>query len=178
MEWRAALLRGINLGPRKRVAMQALRDLLSGAGFEQVKTYLQSGNVVFSDASDPVRLEPRLEALIADHFGFEVGVIVRTGAELEQVAKRNPLAQVALEPKRYQVTFLAEPLKPERLDELAALAADGERFVAHGRELYAWHPGGVARSRLWAKLGGTGLGVKATSRNWSTVLALREMTSG
>jgi uncharacterized protein (DUF1697 family) len=102
-------------------------------------------------------------------------VIVRTGEELAGVVKLNPLAKVAVEPKRYQVTFLAQELDPERLEALAALAAAGERFAAHGRELYAWHPDGVARSKLWAKLGSTGLGVKATSRNWTTVTTLLEM---
>jgi uncharacterized protein (DUF1697 family) len=155
--------------------MPALRGLLSDEGFERVRTYVQSGNVVLSSAEEPAELERRLERLLAKWFGFEVGVIVRTAEELDAVVKRNPLADVAVEPKRYQVTFLADPLAPERVQELAALAGSSERFVAHGRELYAWHPDGVARSRLWAKLAGTGLAVKATSRNWSTVMTLLEM---
>jgi uncharacterized protein (DUF1697 family) len=176
MEQRIALLRGINLGPRKRVPMPALRELLEGAGLKQVRTYVQSGNVVFASGAKPETLERELEQLITDQFGFEVGVIVRTEAQLAEVVKRNPLAKVATEPKRYQVTFLAESLEPARVEELAALAAGAEEFAAHGRELYAWHPDGVARSKLWAKLGSTGLGVKATSRNWATVTTLLEMT--
>lgn len=175
MEQRIALLRGINLGPRNRVAMPALRELLGDAGFEPVRTYVQSGNVVLASRTKPETLERKLEQLITDQFGFEVGVIVRTEAQLAAVVKRNPLAKVVTEPKRYQVTFLAESLKPARVEELAALAAGAEKFAAHGRELYAWHPNGVARSKLWAKLGSTGLGVKATSRNWATVTTLLEM---
>lgn len=177
MEQKVALLRGINLGPRNRIAMPALRDCLTGAGFEQVSTYVQSGNVVLSSDDDPGELEARLERLIADEFGLEVAVLVRTRKELAAVHKRNPLADVADEPKRYQVTFLAEPLDPERAKSLAALATGSERFVAKGRELYAWHPDGVARSKLWAKLGSASLGVKATSRNWATVTTLLEMVS-
>jgi uncharacterized protein (DUF1697 family) len=175
MEQRVALLRGINLGPHKRVAMPALRELLAEAGFEQVRTYVQSGNVVVASDAAPESLARELEALIADRLGFEVEVIVRTEEDLAQVVKRNPLAKVAVEPKRYQVTFLAEELEPRRLEQLAGLAAPSEQFVAKGRELYAWHPDGVARSKLWAKLGSTGLGVKGTSRNWSTVTTLLAM---
>jgi uncharacterized protein (DUF1697 family) len=175
MEQRVALLRGINLGPRNRVPMPALRELLGEAGLKQVRTYVQSGNVVLASGAKPETLERKLEELIADQFGFEVGVIVRTESQLAEVVKRNPLAKVATEPKRYQVTFLAEALEPARVEELGALAAGAEQFVARGRELYAWHPDGVARSKLWAKLGSTGLGVKATSRNWATVTTLLEM---
>lgn len=177
MEQRVALLRGINVGPHKRIPMPALRELLSGAGFEHVRTYVQSGNVVLSGTTPPAELERRLEQMIAERFGFEVEMIVRTADELAAVVKRNPLADAVLEPKRYQVTFLSAPLDPERVTALAALAGDSERFVADGRELYAWHPNGVARSRLWARLAGSVLGVKATSRNWTTVTALLEMTA-
>jgi uncharacterized protein (DUF1697 family) len=175
IEQRVALLRGINLGSHKRVAMPALRELLSDAGFERVRTYVQSGNVVLTSSIEPEELEDRLERVLADGLGFEVDVIVRSGAQLAEVVKLNPLGNVAVEPKRYQVTFLDRELDAGRLEELAALAIDSERFAAHGRELYAWHPEGVARSKLWAKLGSTGLGVKATSRNWTTVTTLLEM---
>ena len=175
MERRVALLRGINLGSHNRVAMPALRDLLSGAGFDDVRTYVQSGNVVLSSHAVPAELERDVEQLIAERFGLEVEVVVRTGEELAHVVQRNPLADVAVEPKRYQVTFLAEPLGGDQIERLAALAAGSERFLAHGRELYAWHPDGVARSKLWAKLGSKGLGVKATSRNWATVTTLLAM---
>lgn len=175
LERRVALLRGINLGPRNRVAMPALRELLGAAGFGDVRTYVQSGNVVLSSDAAPPELETKLEQLIAERFGLEVGVVARTGRELAEVVQRNPLAEVAVEPKRYQVTFLAEPLGPERIEQLAGLATGAERFSAHGRELYAWHPDGVARSKLWAKLASQGLGGKATSRNWTTVTTLLAM---
>jgi uncharacterized protein (DUF1697 family) len=175
MERHVALLRGINLGPNRRIAMADLRELLSGAGYEQVRTYVQSGNVVLATDRAPEELETRLEALIAERFGFAVGVVARTRDELAEVVKRNPFAREAVNPKRYQVSFLAEPLDPQEVERLAAHAAESERFCAVGRELYAWHPEGVARSSLWAKLAGTGLGVKATARNWTTVTTLLAM---
>jgi uncharacterized protein (DUF1697 family) len=175
MQRQVALLRGINLGSRNRIPMAALRELLGGAGLRDVSTYVQSGNVVLSSDEDPTELELRLETLIAGEFRFEVPVIVRTTQELAAVVKHNPLADVAVDPKRHQVTFLAHPLSPERVEAVAALAAGSERLAARGRELYAWHPDGVARSKLSAKLGSSGLGVKATSRNWTTVTTLLEM---
>jgi uncharacterized protein (DUF1697 family) len=172
------LLRGINIGPNKRVAMPRLRELLSGAGYEDVSTYVQSGNVVLSGAVAPEALARECEALIAAEFGFPVDVVVRTRDELAEVVRRDPLGDVATEPKRYQVTFLSAEPDPEIVERLGGLAAESERFAAHGRELYAWHPDGVARSRLWTELAGQGLGVTATSRNWNTVRKLLELADG
>jgi uncharacterized protein (DUF1697 family) len=155
--------------------MPALRALLTSAGFEDVQTYVQSGNVVLSTDLAPDELERETERLISAEFGFDVDVVARTRDELAEVVERNPLGDVVTDPKRYQVSFLSDQLDPERVAALAASAARSERFVALGRELYAWHPDGVARSKLWAKLAGQGLGVKATARNWTTVTTLLEM---
>jgi uncharacterized protein (DUF1697 family) len=169
------LLRGVNLGARNRIAMPELRRALEGAGFGDVRTYLQSGNVVLSSDLAADELARRCEREIADAFDLDIDVVVRTRSELARVVRRNPLADVAVDPKRYQVSFLSAPLDRERVRELAALAAPEERFVAAGRELYAWHPAGVARSRLWARLAGRNLGVTATARNWTTVTKLLEL---
>ena len=173
-----ALLRGINLGPRNRVAMPALREALEEAGFDDVKTYVQSGNVVLGSLAKPETVRRKVEQVIADRFGLEIPVVVRTRAELAAVVKRNPLGKVATEPKRYQVSFLEKKLPAKTLKELEAVAAPSERVAAHGRELYAWHPAGVARSKLWVQLAGKGLGVTATARNWTTVEALLELADG
>lgn len=175
MDRHIALLRGINLGPRNRIAMAELRDALGHAGYEGVRTYVQSGNVVLESDEAPTALEQSIEGLIADRFELKIPVVARTRDELAEVIERNPLKGVATDPKRYQVSFLAEPLDAERLEQLNAVATESERLVADGRELYAWHPDGVARSKLWAKLAGTGLGVKATARNWTTVETLLAM---
>ncbi|HTZ64043.1 MAG TPA: DUF1697 domain-containing protein [Solirubrobacteraceae bacterium] len=167
-----ALLRGINIGPRNRIAMPALRELLTSAGFEDVRTYVQSGNVVLSSDRAPERLAQELEGRIGEGFGLDIDVLVRTRDELAEVVRRNPLDQVAVDPKRYQVSFLEAELPSEEIERLAALAVGGERLRAIGRELYAWHPNGVARSRLWAGLADRALGVKATARNWATTTTL------
>ena len=163
------LLRGINLGSRNRVAMPKLRELLEGAGYGNVRTYLQSGNVVLESDATPETLAGDCRRRIADALGLEIEVVVRTRDELALVVKRNPLGDVAKDPKRYQVSFLSKKLGRAKLNELQALAAPEERLVASGRELYAWHPDGVARSKLWARLAGRDLGVTATARNWNTV---------
>jgi len=175
MDRQVVLLRGINLGPNRRIAMPQLRELLATEGFEDVRTYVQSGNIILSSDLPLDVVQRKCEERIAHHFGFDVPVIVRTRAELEQVVARNPLADVADNPKRYQVTFLSDELDGDVLRQLQARATESERLVAIGRELYAWHPEGVARSKLWAQLAGTGLGVTATARNWTTVTTLLDM---
>jgi uncharacterized protein (DUF1697 family) len=175
MPSRILLLRGINLGPNNRVAMPQLRELLSGAGMGNVRTYVQSGNVVVSSDEAPEQLALQCERLIAAELGLNISVVGRTRDELAQVVARDPLGGVADNPKRYQVAFLSSELDSGKIEELEALAVDPERFVAIGRELYAWHPEGVARSKLWNKIAGKGLGVTATARNWTTVTTLLQM---
>lgn len=166
------LLRGVNLAGRNRVSMPALREALEEAGFEDVRTYVQSGNVVLSSSVKPETVRRKVEEVIAECFGLEIAVVVRTRAELAAVVKRNPLGKVATEPKRYQVAFLSAKLPANVVRELEEVAAAEEQVVVAGREVYAWHPGTIARSKLWAKLAGKTLGVTATSRNWTTVEAL------
>jgi uncharacterized protein (DUF1697 family) len=170
-----ALLRGVNIGPRNRVAMPALREALEEAGFEDVRTYVQSGNIALTSRAKPETVRRKVERVVAERFALEIAVVVRTRAELAAVVQRNPLHKVATEPKRYQVSFLSGKLSANVVHELEETAAADERVVVSGREVYAWHPRTVARSKLWAKLAGKTLGVTATSRNWTTVEALLEL---
>jgi uncharacterized protein (DUF1697 family) len=155
--------------------MPKLRSALQEAGFEDVATYVQSGNVVLTSRDSAAKVARSVERLIKKEFGLQIPVVVRTRAQLAQVVERNPLAKVAKNPKRYQVSFLDKKPTTALLRELEDLAASGERVVASGREIYAWHPEGVARSKLWAALAGKGLGVTATARNWTTVTKLLEL---
>ena len=171
------LLRGINIGSRNRIAMPALREALETAGFEDVQTYVQSGNVVLSSKTKPEQTARKLERLIANEFGLEISVVARTRAELASIVKRDPLGKVAKDPKRYQVSFLSKKLASAAVKKLEKAAAPDERFAVSGCEVFAWHPGGVARSKLWAALAGRDLGVTATSRNWTTVTKLLELAT-
>ena len=172
------MLRGINLGPTRRVPMADLRALFGEAGYEDVRTYVQSGNVVLESTAKPAELEREAARLITERFGFDVPVVVRTARQLAAVVKLNPLGDVADNPKRYQVSFCAAKPDADTVRALKEAAVEPERVAFHGREIYAWHPEGVARSKLWNALAGKGLGVTATARNWTTVTTLLEMAGG
>ncbi len=167
-----ALLRGINVGSHRRVGMAELRDLLTNLGYRDVRTYLQSGNVVLTSRAKPERLERELEQQIADGLGVDPQVLVRTRAELADVIARDPLGDVADNPSRYLVSFLSAEPDPGLVRELAAVDVAPARFVVSGRELYAWHPDGLQRSQLAKLLSDQRLGVTATARNWNTVTKL------
>jgi uncharacterized protein (DUF1697 family) len=166
------LLRGVNLGPRNRVSMPTLRDLLTREGFDDVRTYLQSGNVVLSTGEGPDALAETVTRVIASEFGLDIAIVVRSRDELAEVIGRDPLGDVVTDPKRYQVSFLAAELGTEVVEELERLAVEGEQLVASGRELYAWHPAGIARSRMWNAIASPRLPVTSTARNWSTTTSL------
>ncbi|HEX3690909.1 MAG TPA: DUF1697 domain-containing protein [Solirubrobacteraceae bacterium] len=172
------MLRGINLGAKRRVPMADLRALFGEAGFRDVRTYVQSGNIVLESTAKPAALEGEAATLISERFGFDVPVVVRTARQLAAVVKLNPLGDVASDPKRYQVSFLSDKPGADVVRALKAGVTGDERVALHGREIYAWHPDGVARSKLWNALAGKGLGVTATARNWTTVTTLLEMAGG
>lgn len=166
------LLRGVNLAGRNRVSMPTLREALEDAGFTDAATYLQSGNVVLTSRKAAKGVGTDVERLLAERFDLDVRVVVRTSAELAAVVDRDPLAKVVTDPRRYQVTFLESPLDADVVRKLEAVATEGERVEQLGREVYAWHPHGVGRSKLAVLLAGKGLGVTATARNWKTVTQL------
>ena len=166
------LLRGINVGGRNKLAMPALRAALEQAGMEDVTTYVQSGNVVLDSAAKPDALARACEAVIAERFDMQVAAVARTRAELADVVAHDPLGRVADSEKLYQVTFCAKTPDERALAKVAERAVEGERIVARGREIYAWFPHGVGRSKLAAQLSRQDLGVVATARNWTTVTRL------
>jgi uncharacterized protein (DUF1697 family) len=155
--------------------MPQLREALEESGFEDVSSYVQSGNVVLSSTATAKSVGAEVERLLAKRFDLDIRVVVRTRAQLAAVVKRNPFAKVATNPKLYQVTFLEKTPPTEVVRKLEAAAAGRERVVHIGRELYAWHPDGVGRSKLAALMSGKGVGVTATARNWTTVTRLLEM---
>jgi uncharacterized protein (DUF1697 family) len=172
MSVQIALLRGVNLGPRNRVSMAALAHALGAQGLAPVRTYLQSGNVVLASELSESRLAEVVKGVVREHFDIELDVLVRSRDELAAIVANNPLSAIATDPKRYQVSFLAREVDRATLQRLRAVAGESERLESVGRELYAWHPTGVARSKLWAGLAARTLGVPATARNWSTVESL------
>ncbi|MFJ2648279.1 DUF1697 domain-containing protein [Streptomyces sp. NPDC087420] len=175
----AALLRGINVSGHKRVPMADLRALLSGLGHGGVVTYLQSGNAVFTSASDDENAVAReLEQAIEERFGFSVECVVRDGAYLRAVVDACPFPADTLEGKQLHVTFFSAPVDPGRLASVDPAGYLPEEFRLGDRALYLYAPNGLGRSKLAEALGRPALfkGVTATSRNWNTVVKLVELT--
>lgn len=168
-----ALLRAVNLGSHKKIAMPALRDLLSGMGYSDAATYLQSGNAVFTaDEPDASRVAADLEERLAAELGLSTEVILRTAGELRGVIDRNPM-EVG-DPAKYNVWFLLEPPAPNWLDGLDVASFAPEEMRADRLEIYLNLPNGTGRAKLPVALGRR-LRVPATMRNWRTVTALMSL---
>ncbi|MGW8730329.1 DUF1697 domain-containing protein [Streptomyces sp. NPDC055808] len=176
----AALLRGINVGGKKKVPMAELRKLLEGLGHGQVKTYLNSGNAVFTSASgDQDAIAAGLEAAIEKHFGFGVDCMVRGGPYLRSVLDVCPFPAEELAGKQLHATFFSgPPVTAERFASLDPAAYLPEEFRLGDQVLYLYAPEGLGTSQLAAALSRPALlkGISATSRNWNTVKALVELT--
>jgi uncharacterized protein (DUF1697 family) len=155
--------------------MGDLRELLEGHGYEDVRTHLQSGNVLLSSPLTPRKLEAQLERQLAAGLGMDVQVIVRTRAELAKVVERDPLGTVATNGSRYLVSFLSRSLSGKVARELGAAEIAPAQLVIDGRELYAWYPDGVQRAPLAKLLADDRLGVVSTARNWNTVTKLLQL---
>ena len=166
------LLRGINVGGNKMIAMAALRDLVAQLGFSDVRTLLQSGNVVFrGPATAAAHLELQLETAIERTLGLEVEVHVRTAAEWRAIVAANPfVAEARTDPGHVLVTCFKQPLQKTRVDALRAAISGRETLHADRRQLYMVFPDGMGPSKA-AVLAGRML-PGGTARNWNTVLKL------
>jgi len=172
-----ALLRGINVGKAKRVAMADLRALAESLGYTNVRTLLNSGNVVFvSKKHSPGEAALRLEQGIAKTLGVESRVTVLTGEELDAIVSENPLLRVAKNPSRLLVTVLTDPKDRSRLQPLLKEKWKPEAFALGARVAYLWCPDSILDSRLGASVNKV-LGAGATARNWATVLKLQALAA-
>jgi uncharacterized protein (DUF1697 family) len=176
-----ALLRGINVGGNKMVAMAALRDMLTKLGFEDAKTLLQSGNAVFrGKAMAPAKLEALLEAETKKRLGVACDYHVRTAAELHAAIDANPLKkEAAKDPSHLLVSFFKAPIDAAKVKaaQAAVAAIAGPEIVrGDGRHLYVFFPQGIGTSKAHAPVG-KAIGVNGTARNWNTVLKLQQMVA-
>ena len=171
----AALLRGINILPNKRIAMPALRAIVESQGHRDVETYLQSGNVVFTPAADPSGdLARSLERAIMAATGLDVAVVVRTGRELARIVAANPYS--VEDPTRLVIAFLGDEMEPAQLGLRDLVDYLPDELTQVGRELYISVPNGQARSKLMEDLTKPHQPTTVTVRNWRTVMALAELT--
>ncbi|MEW6581846.1 MAG: DUF1697 domain-containing protein [Actinomycetota bacterium] len=172
-----ALLRGVNVGGRAALPMAGLRDLVASLGHADVRTYLQSGNVVLSPATaGAAALERQLEAAIAERFGLDTRVLVRTAAQLEAVVDANPFPAALTDPASVHVLFLARTPAADAVARLDPSRSPTDAFEVRGREVFVHYPHGAGRSRFTGAYVERVLGVAATGRNWRTVTALLAMT--
>jgi uncharacterized protein (DUF1697 family) len=173
-----ALLRGINLGARNKVAMADLRELVERLPGDDVTTYVQSGNVVFESKVAAGGLGATIEKEIKSELGLEVRVLVRKPAELEALVAKNPFVKQANDQKQLHVTFLAERPAAAKVKQLDPRHSEPDEFRVAGREVYLYCPNGYGRSKLSNAYFEKKLGVAATTRNWRTVTALAELATG
>ena len=174
-----SMLRGVNLGKR-RVKMEALAALYESLGLRDVRTLVQSGNVVFrTEQKSMAALAKKIESAVEREFGFHSDVILRSASEVRGVIERNPLAKrFDLEPNKFLVWFLASDPGEEIRKQVRAVRTEPEEVHIEGREVYIYFPNGMARPKMkWAAIEKV-LGVRGTGRNWNTVKKLLEIAEG
>jgi len=172
-----ALLRGVNLGPHRRLSMHDLRTVVTKMGMSGVQTLLQSGNVVFQCAArKPASIERDMEAAIVKALKLETVVHVRTADEWQEVIAGNPFTKEAkADPGHLLLTCLREAPSAKSVAELQAAITGREVVRAAGRHAYIVYPDGVGRSKLTPAMLDRKLGAGGTARNWNTVLKLRAL---
>jgi uncharacterized protein (DUF1697 family) len=173
-----ALLRGVNVGGNRKVAMADLRAAVTEMGFTDVQSLLQSGNLVFRAAgrAGGATLERALEHGVEQRLGVGTDFHVRTVAEWEAAIAANPFpAEARRDPGHLLVLFMKEAPTPKAVHTLQAAITGRERVRAEGRQAYLVYPDGAGRSRVTTAVLDKHLGGRGTARNWNTVLKLAEL---
>ena len=172
----AAFLRGINVGGKNKIKMETLREVCAALGFENVKTYINSGNIVFETAkADDKKLADRIEKAIEQEFGLKIKTMARSRAEIEGIVENNPFDGQFENDKDLHVFFLDEELAEEKRDLLLSNNSATEMFAVRGREIYCLLRVGVLDSLMGKDYIGKKLKVSATARNWRTVNKILEL---
>lgn len=172
-----ALLRGINVSGQKMVKMDALKKTFEDIGFKSIKTYIQSGNVVFDyEGIETTEIVNMIEKKINDVFGFSVNTIVRSGVEIEDIIKSNPfIKEENVEIDKLHVTFLKELPQASIISSLELKKEEEEKFSIISKEVYLYLPNGYGRTKLNNNIFEKKLKTSATTRNWNTINKLLQM---
>ncbi len=169
------MFRGINVGGRNSLPMKSLSGTLEAEGFSQIRTYIQSGNVVFQSRTGTAgSLATRIARAVAQAHGFAPKVFVLAVSDLQRAVAANPFSAGEAEPNRLHLFFLAEKPESADLGALNRLRAGREMFEIRGKVFYLYAPDGMGTSKLGAAAE-RHLGADATARNWRTLSALLEM---
>ena len=171
-----AILRGINVGGKRKILMADLKELFSEIGFADIQTYIQSGNVIFNTKrkDDNIELANKIEQSIAKNYDFKVPVIVRNVEELNEVISNNPFFEKN-DIERLHLTFLKEVPETEKLDKIKTYDYSPDKFEIKDKNVFVYCSGKYSDSKLTNKFFESKLKVLATTRNWKTVLKLLEL---
>lgn len=180
MQTYISILRGINVSGQKTIKMVELKAMYEAMKFNNVVTYIQSGNVIFDTATGANEKEVanKIEREILKKFGFEVPVIIRSATEIKQVLQNNPLLRKkGIDIEKLHVTFLEEIPEKSKIDTMKIPNTGQDEFVIEGKEIYLHCPGGYGATKLNNNFFEKALKMKATTRNWRTVNTLFDLAT-
>lgn len=168
MKTYVSMLRGINVSGQKKIKMHELKTLYQSLDLKEVKTYIQSGNIVFRcPNTNSKELKKEIERKIKESFGFNIAVLIRTKDEFERVIERNPFLKKDI--TKLHVTFLSDYQKKVPIKDINSVKEKSEEFSISGSEIYLFCPNGYGKSKLSNNFFEKKLNVSATTRNWKTV---------
>lgn len=173
-ERQVALLRGVNVGKNKRIAMAELAKVVAKLGFRDVKTLLNSGNVVFTSSIGAAAAAARIEKALVKELGVASNVTVLTAAELDAIVRKNPLLEVADNPSRLMVAVVRDAGDHAKLKPIAAKTWDPDRIALGPRVAYVWCPNSILDNACYSAVN-KALKDGVTARNWATILKLQAL---
>jgi uncharacterized protein (DUF1697 family) len=176
MDRYVALLRGVNVGGKNKIAMKSLAALFSDAKCRHVETYIQSGNVVFSaDAATARKANAAICSAIQQQFGFQTHIILRNQHEIERIESANPYCNKELPPEKLHVVFLADTPTAEKVALLDPNRSLPDEFTVSGSEIFLYMPNGMGKTKLTNAYFDSKLKTVSTARNWRTLQKLLEL---
>lgn len=173
-----SLLRGINIGGHKKIKMDSLRDGFSSLGYTNIKTYIQSGNILFcSKEEDKTKLEREISSMIMDKYGFDVPVLVLNSDDLNEVITNNPFANSINHKKEFiHITFISNEVKEINYKEIESKKESEDEYKIINKAIYLYLPKGYGNTKIHSNFFEKLLKTQATTRNWKTCLELLEMS--
>ncbi len=175
MNKKIAILRGINVGGKRKILMADLKSMCEKLGLKNVTTYIQSGNLIFNSDKPNSELENDLEKAITKKYGFDVPVIVRKDKELENSIDNNPFFDKVADIKQLHLTFLKEKPKKENIEKVLTFNYEPDKFKIEDKDVFIFCTGKYHESKLTNNFFEKQLKVDTTTRNWKTVLKLNEL---
>ncbi|SMG48820.1 Uncharacterized conserved protein, DUF1697 family [Marivirga sericea] len=177
MSNKLAILRGINVGGKRKILMADLKSLCEKLGWKEVSTYIQSGNVIFKSEKENEDLGKELTDGVLEQFGFEVPVLVRNSEEFQNSIEKNPFYNSQADITKLHLTFLKENPQDEDLQQIKLLGCEPDQFAVDGKDVFIYCEGKYHQSKLTNNFFEKKLKVGATTRNWKTVLKLLDLAS-